>query len=103
MFASDLPRWTASLRRAAALVKAFALLEDAPPSASVAARPCRHADNAPRRLADIPALRATRERREGAVAARPAVCTVPVVRRDAGTRGAAARSARWAAQRAAHR
>ncbi len=178
MFASSLPSWTASLRRAAALVKAFALLEDTPRGANDAAPPRRPTDPmsrrlgdaaahgrpadstprripdsaprgrpdagtrgrdagaGPRRLADIPplrlhvpaaaaqgaaadlraadlhglrshphrrALRATRERREGAVVARPAACTVPVVRSEAGTRGASVQNARWAAQRAAHR
>jgi len=121
MFASHLPRWTAGLRRAAALVKAFALLEDAPRSAAPAPRR--------RRLAQIPplvvdpragapehdrhmarthphrrALTHVRVRRDGAVPARPAACTVPIAApHGAGARGAATQNARWAAQRAAHR
>jgi hypothetical protein len=95
MFAHHLPRWTARLTRAAALVKAFALLEDPPRSAAATAHapgapaavlrsatdPSSHVSHAHearthphrRRLA-APA----RARRPGAVVARPAPCTTPV-------------------------
>ncbi len=123
MFASNLPSWTASLRRAAALVKAFALLEDAPRGAVAQPRARRLADTPPLPLdhaiaaggghdGDLHAarvhphrraLRATRERREGAVADRPAACTVPLKPRGTATRAVRVQNARWAAQRAAHR
>jgi hypothetical protein len=117
MFASHLPRWTASLRRAAALVKAFALLEDAPRSAPTASRPRRLSDTPPLRLTSGAAchagavaelddarthphrrtLRARSRRRDGAVTARPMPCTVPIVRRSRDERAAPVRNARWAA------
>jgi hypothetical protein len=85
MFAPHLPRWTARLARAVALVKAFALLEDPPrsaqtstgaPPARVSRRPGVHPHD--RRLAARAHLR---PRRPGSVAAKPAACTVPIGRR----------------------
>ncbi|HTN25318.1 MAG TPA: hypothetical protein VL120_15110 [Solirubrobacteraceae bacterium] len=107
MFASEPPTWTSRLRRAAALVKAFALLEDpprdarraatarlpasaAPPSApaapSSALRPAAvgerapHSDRGrahPHRLALVTTAA---PRRPGAPPARPQPCTMPIVR-----------------------
>src|SRR4051795_9824957 len=114
-------RWTAGLRRAAALVKAFALLEDAPRSAAPDPRRRALAHPPPLPLGPLAGepehdrhmarvhphrqcLTHVRVRRDGAVPARPAACTVPIVAsRAAGARGVAAQNARWAAQRAAHR
>jgi hypothetical protein len=121
MFASQLPRWTAGLRRAAALVKAFALLEDAPRSAAperqrralaqlppLALDPRggapEHDRHAARAHPHRRALTHVRMRRDGAVPARPAACTMPIAApRGVEARGATAQNARWAAQRAAHR
>jgi hypothetical protein len=97
MFAPSVSRWTARLARAAALAKAFALLEDPPRSVAAGA----HVDGlagAPLRPASDPSAHVThahearthphrrrlvagaRERRPGAVAARPVRCTVPIAR-----------------------
>src|SRR4051794_11128070 len=113
MFAYHLPRWTAGLRRAAALLKAFALLEDGPRGAAPTPRRGSLAQRSPLgldRREGAPehdrhgarahphrrALTHVHVRRHGALPARPAACTVPIVApRGAGARGAAAQNARW--------
>lgn len=96
MFASHPTGWTARLARAAALVKAFALLEDPPRSAAhaahvpvtgdhalrPAAEPSYHGSHAhaarthPHRRGLGPAAHS---RRPGAVPARPLPCIVPII------------------------
>jgi hypothetical protein len=97
MFASHISRWTARLARAAALVKAFALLEDPPRSAAAGAGADRLA-GAPLRPASDPSIHvalaraarthphrrhlgaAPRARRPGAPRPRPQACVVPIPR-----------------------
>jgi hypothetical protein len=96
MFATAVSRWTARLARAIALVKAFALLEDAPRSAPARACPSPPRDAGPRTTADtaphvvhaheqrthphrLPLAAAPRTRRPGAPPRPVQPCTMPVV------------------------
>ena len=99
MFAPDASPWTTRLRRAAALVKAFALLEDAPrgdqaaahaagpasPSAPSGARApgapehIQHSDRGRAHPHQLPLATIAAPRRPGAPPARPQPCTMPIV------------------------
>jgi hypothetical protein len=91
MFAHRFPRLTASLARAAALVKAFALLEEPPRSAPAAAHPAATNTRAaghsayqcePRGHPHRAALVAPAwDRRPGAPPRPVAPCTMPILRR----------------------
>jgi hypothetical protein len=96
MFAPEPVSWTTRLRRAAALVKAFALLEDPPsrapaPTAPTAGGPAARisADLAPHVVHAhaqrthphrLPLAGRPVPRRPGSVPARPAPCTMPLPR-----------------------
>jgi hypothetical protein len=98
MFAPPSSSWSLRIRRAAALVKAFVLLEDPPRSAATTALIAPGRSSGPRPAADLPThvvhahaqrthphrlplAAARRVRRPGAVPAPAAACTMPVGRR----------------------